>query len=131
MKTITGEVFRVGRKLAPGDGKDVEDCDAMTPRYLFQPRIEPLDLPLIFSAHRRRNPRRARDVGNVRHDDLSLRLLLESGEDLFVVLRKLFDREAVADVVDADSARDQLRRLVDAGLQLSAQQVSRRRSAHT
>src|SRR5689334_18678793 len=58
------------------------------------------------------------------------RFLCQRTQNAIVVLRELRERNTVADVVDADTERDELRIFGDAVLQLAAQNVGGRRAAN-
>src|SRR5687767_10998981 len=130
MKAVARKILRVGRKLAARDRKDVKNYHLVASRDLFKPLVEALDLALVLRAHRYRNPRRTRNVGNVCNDDLSLRLLLQRRKNLVIVLRKLLERETVADVVDTNSQRHKVRRILNTTLQLQSQHIFGRRAAY-
>ena len=130
MKPIAREIFRMRRELLSRDRVDIKHRHTVTSCNLLQPAAKLNNLPLILVTRRTWNSRRARNIRKVRHHNSRARLFFEHAENLFVVFRKLVQRQPMPDVVDADTNSHKIRIHRDALVQLRTQDIRSRRATH-
>ena len=98
MKSVTGKILRMRRKLILRDRIDIKHRHTVTFRYLFQTLAKSDDLLLILTPHTR-NTRRTRDIRNVRHYNPGVGLFAKRFQYLLVVVSELIKRKAVSDIL--------------------------------
>ncbi len=130
MKSVAGKEFGMLGNNFMRRCIDINDEQAVAPCDLFDALVEERNAASQFVTHERGHDRSERNVRQVGHDDRAVCLRLDVLDDLLIIARESFDRDAAPHVVNAYAERDERRGWRNRRAKLIEQNIIGGRAAH-